>query len=58
MTFADIFKSSFREATPSFSLIDSVIALVTAFLVGIFIYLIYKKSSPASCTRGPSTSPW
>jgi len=44
MTFADIFKSSFLETVPSFSLTDSLIALVAAFLVGMFIYLIYKRT--------------
>jgi uncharacterized membrane protein YhiD involved in acid resistance len=44
MTFNDIFKSSFIEKVASFSLIDAVIALGTAFLVGMFIYLIYKKT--------------
>jgi uncharacterized membrane protein YhiD involved in acid resistance len=44
MTFNDIFKSSFIEKVTSFSLIDSVIALGAAFLIGLFIYLVYKKT--------------
>ena len=44
MTFNDIFKSSFIEKVASFSLIDAIIALGAAFLVGMFIYLIYKKT--------------
>lgn len=44
MTFNDIFKSSFLENVTSFSFIDSAIALVVAFLIGLFIYLIYKKT--------------
>ncbi len=42
--FSDIFKSNFLEKTTSFSLIDSVIGLVVAFFVGIFIYAVYKKT--------------
>ena len=44
MTFNDIFKSSFLENVTSFSFIDSALALVVAFLIGLFIYLIYKKT--------------
>ncbi|MDO9534435.1 MAG: DUF4956 domain-containing protein [Bacillota bacterium] len=44
MTFNDIFKSSFLEKVSGFSFIDAVIALGAAFLVGMFIYLIYKKT--------------
>lgn len=42
--FSDIFKSNFLEKTTSFSLIDSVIGLVVAFFVGLFIYAVYKKT--------------
>ena len=42
--FSDIFKSSFIEKTTSFSLIDSLIGLLVAFLVGLFIYAVYKKT--------------
>ena len=44
MTFTDIFKSSFLDKVPTFSLTDSAIALAAAFLVGMFIYLIYRKT--------------
>ncbi|MDP2873064.1 MAG: DUF4956 domain-containing protein [Bacillota bacterium] len=44
MTFNDIFKSSFLNRVSAFSFMDSVIALGTAFLVGMFIYLVYKKT--------------
>jgi len=44
MTFTDIFKSSFLENVTSFSFVDSAIALVVAFLIGLFIYLVYKKT--------------
>ena len=43
-TFQDIFKSSFLERLDSVSLLDTVIALVLAFLLGLFLFLIYKKS--------------
>ncbi|WP_024622347.1 DUF4956 domain-containing protein [Metaclostridioides mangenotii] len=44
MTFNDIFKSSFIEKVSGFSIIDSTLALGAAFLVGMFIYLVYKKT--------------
>ena len=44
INFSDIFKSSFMEKTTSFSLTDSIIGLGVAFLVGLFIYYIYKKT--------------
>lgn len=42
--FSDIFKSNFLEKTTSFSLIDSIIGLVVAFFIGLFIYAVYKKT--------------
>lgn len=42
--FSDIFKSNFLEKTTSFSLTDSLIGLVVAFFVGLFIYAVYKKT--------------
>ena len=44
MNFSDIFKSSFLENVASVSLLDMVLALVLAFGVGMFIFLIYKKT--------------
>ena len=44
INFSDIFKSSFIEKTTSFSLTDSIIGLVLAFLIGLFIYVVYKKT--------------
>ena len=44
MTFQDIFKSSFLENITSVSILDMVIAIVLAFGIGIFIFLIYKKT--------------
>lgn len=42
--FDDIFKSSFLEKTSTFSLIDALIGLASAFLIGMFIYFVYKKT--------------
>lgn len=43
-TFQDIFKSSFLENVTSVSLPDMVLALVLAFCVGLFIFLVYQKT--------------
>ncbi len=43
-TFNDIFKSSFLENVTSVSVLDMVIALVLAFLIGVFISFVYKKT--------------
>ncbi|WP_046176248.1 DUF4956 domain-containing protein [Domibacillus indicus] len=42
--FSDIFKSKFLENTSSFSLVDSLIGLLAAFSIGLFIYFVYKKT--------------
>lgn len=44
MTFNDIFKSSFLENITSVSILDMVLALVLAFGIGLFIFLVYKKT--------------
>lgn len=44
MTFNDIFKSSFLENITSVSIFDMVIALALAFGLGMFIFLVYKKT--------------
>ena len=44
MTFQDIFKSSFLENISSVSLLDMAIALILAFCLGLFIFLVYKKT--------------
>lgn len=44
MTFQDIFKSSFLENISSVSLLDMVISMALAFGIGMFIFLIYKKT--------------
>ncbi len=44
MSFRDIFKNSFLEGTEQFSLADTLIALVLAYALGMFIYFVYKKT--------------
>lgn len=44
MTFNDIFRSSFLENVSSFSVLDVAIAMGLAFALGLFIYLVYKKT--------------
>ena len=44
MTFQDIFKSSFLENISGVSLLDMSLALVLAFGLGLFIFLVYKKT--------------
>lgn len=44
MTFNDIFKSNFLDSVQSFSLLDTALALVVALALGLFIFLIYKKT--------------
>lgn len=42
--FSDIFKSSFLDNMTSVSLLDMAIALILAFGLGLFIFLVYKKT--------------
>lgn len=44
MTFNDIFKSDFLESAKSFSLVDTLIGLAIALVIGLFIFAIYKKT--------------
>ena len=44
MSFQDIFKSSFLENVTSVSLVDMVLAMALAFCIGLFIFLVYKKT--------------
>lgn len=44
MTFQDIFKSGFLENVTSVSILDMALALILAFCIGIFIFLVYKKT--------------
>lgn len=43
-TFSDIFKSNFLENITSVSILDMLIAIVLAFGMGMFIFLVYKKT--------------
>jgi len=42
--FSDIFKSSFLENITSVSMVDMVIVLSLVFGIGLFIFLVYKKT--------------
>lgn len=44
MTFNDIFKSDFLDNVTYISILDMVIALALAFAIGLFIFLVYKKT--------------
>lgn len=44
MTFNDIFKSSFLENVTSVSILDMLLAMILAFALGMFIFLVYKKT--------------
>ncbi len=44
MQFKDIFKANFLERSATFSVVDTVISLALACALGLFIYLIYKKT--------------
>lgn len=44
LSFNDIFKSSFLENVTSVSLLDMLVALALAFALGMFIFLVYKKT--------------
>lgn len=44
MTFSDIFKSSFLESVTEFSVIDTIIGMTFALVIGLFIFVIYKKT--------------
>ena len=44
MTFNDIFKSSFLEGVTSVSILDSAIALVLAFCIGLIVFFVHKKT--------------
>lgn len=44
MTFRDIFKSGFLDNMTSISLFDMATALILAFLLGLFIFFVYKKT--------------
>lgn len=44
MTFNDIFKSSFLQNVTSVTIFDMVLALTLSFCLGVFIFMIYKKT--------------
>lgn len=44
MSFNDIFKSSFLENVTEFSILDTLIGLGFALVIGLFIFVIYKKT--------------
>ena len=44
MSFNDVFKSSFLESVTEFSIPDTIIGLAAALLLGLFIFVIYKKT--------------
>ena len=44
MTFNDIFKSSFLDNVSAIQPLDMILALVLAFCLGLFIFLVYKRT--------------
>nr|WP_295277743.1 DUF4956 domain-containing protein [uncultured Blautia sp.] len=44
MTFNDIFKSSFLENITEFSVADTLLAMAAALVIGMFIFVVYKKT--------------
>lgn len=44
MTFNDIFKSGFLESVTEFSVLDTVIGMAFALVIGMFIFVVYKKT--------------
>ena len=53
MTFNDIFKSSFLENVSELSILDTVIGLAVALVIGLFIFIIYKKTLTGVSILGP-----
>ncbi len=44
LSFSDIFKSSFLENVSEFSMLDVLLGMVFAVAIGLFIFVIYKKT--------------
>lgn len=44
MTFDDIFKSDFLDNITSVTIFDMILAIVLAFCLGVFIFIVYKKT--------------
>ena len=46
MAFNDIFKSGFLESVTDFSVTDTLLGMLCALILGLFIFLVYKKTNP------------
>lgn len=44
LNFNDIFKTNILDTVTSFSMLDTAIAMGLAFVLGLFIFLVYKKT--------------
>ena len=44
MTFNDIFKSDFLENITEFSAMDTLIGMLFALVIGLFVFMVYKKT--------------
>ncbi len=44
MSYSDIFRSSFLQSIRDFSVVDTLIAMVFALVLGLFIFVIYKRT--------------
>ena len=44
MTFHDIFKASFLENVTQYSAVDTLIGMLFALVIGLFIFVVYKKT--------------
>lgn len=44
MTFNDIFKSSFLESASEFSVTDTLLGMLFALIIGLFVFVIYKRT--------------
>lgn len=44
MNFGDVFKSSFLESVTEFSVLDVLIGMAFALVIGLFIFMVYKKT--------------
>ena len=44
MTFNDIFKSGFLENITEFSAVDTLIGMLFALVIGLFVFMVYKKT--------------
>ena len=44
MTFNDVFKSSFLENVTQFSAVDTLIGMLFAIVISLFIFVVYKKT--------------